>query len=774
MVNYPRLHFKGKQKTVLTEFRGLNHTPTCEPGEWYEANNVSNIEYPMLTTHGDRAAVTELDGCAVPTRDILGFCASEPPAYLMSDGHLLCGGNEVVLATTTEIGWTATCTMILDESNSRAVFVITDAGAAAVAGRLGLIGGSGKATFVCVGDETAYDLDSSRWDVFDSSANTLDSGVKLSDYGITRTDARGPACAGEEAFTVDVQEVVLSGLTGPRQMVQMGAWVLVWPDKWFCNAVKLASGEAMTQGVDYGSMELDNQAEASQNHPVYTMLCHLDGTAYNTSNARPAGISASGRVYYGKDEPNNPFNTAYAAGDLWVSVNNSAYTDITARVWDADMGWMPTTDYGVMIWGEGIAAGVKVGYRVTVSGWAGAGALNAVRERVNGEHPVLGVDPDGNWLILGDCFVTTSSTMQMISGTVSVGMDIPDMDYVVECQNRLWGCYYGQDAEGNVLNEIYASALGDFRSWRQYEGLATDAWTASRGSPGPFTGAAVLGGNPLFFKADSLEKVFPSATGAHQIQTISLNGVQAGCAKSLVVIDNALYYKSPLGVCVYTGTLPRQIGYKLGTEATEYGLATAGRSGKRYVIDMQGPEGRRLYVYDTETGYWQQEDPVYSYLYTDEKDVPCLVTYGDELYATRDGALLQLVRNAGYEEGTEGKVIPRPDRPLIRVPKEGAAWYAVTANLGVEHGQRKYVSRIRIRVRLYDLNTFRVHISYDDGQTWELKYNKSNLFVGTSVQEPKTICLYPRRCDRFRLRFEGAGRFELQMIQWETETGSDV
>jgi hypothetical protein len=773
MVNYPRLQFKGKQKTVLTEFRGLNHTPTCEPGEWYEANNVSNIEYPMLTTHGDRAAVTELGGFLVPSRDIIAFCGSEPPAYLDAAGHLMCGGNEVVLATTTEIGWTATCTMILDESNSQAVFVITDAGAAAVAGRLGLIGGSGKATFVCVGDETAYDFDSSRWDVFDSNANKLDSGVKLSDYGITRTDARGPACAGEEAFTVDVQEVVLNALTGPRQMVQMGAWVLIWPDKWFCNAAKLASGLAMVPGEDYGSMELHNEVIGSDNHPVYTMLCHLDGTAYNTSNARPAEVSASGRVYYGKDEPYNPNNTAYAAGDLWLSVN-SDYTEIEARVWDTDMGWMPTTDLGVMFWGRGIAAGVKEGYRVTVAGWDGAGANKMIRRRVNGEHPVLGVDPDGNWLILGDCFVTTSGTMKMVAGTVSVSLSIPDMDFVVECNNRLWGCYYGEDAEGNVLNEIYASALGDYRSWRQYEGLATDSWTASRGSPGPFNGAAVLGGNPLFFKADSLEKVFPSATGAHQIQTISLNGVQAGCAKSLVVIDNALYYKSPLGVCVYTGSLPRKIGYKLGQEATEYGLATAGRSGKRYVIDMQGPDARRLFVYDTETGYWQAEDPVYSYLYTDETDVPCLVTYGDELYATRNGALLQLVRNAGYEEGTVLRPIPRPDRPTIRAPKEGAEWNAVTANLGVEHGQRKYVSRIRIRVRLYDLNLFRVYISYDDGKTWELKYNKGNLFVGPAPQEPKTICLYPRRCDRFRLKFEGAGRFELQMIQFNTETGSDV
>ena len=772
MVKYPHLQFRGKAQTVITAFRGLNHTPTCEPGEWYEAKNVSNIEYPMLTTHGDREAVTELGGFPVPSRDIIAFCGSEPPAYLDAAGHLMCGGNEVVLTTSTEIGWTATVNKILDTEAEDAVYTITDDGAAAIAELIGLSEGSSRVTLLCVTDGTA-EPDNSLWNVYDSTNTIVASEVLLSDYGITRMSQVGPAREDADGIEVAVREIVINALTGPRQMVQMGAWVLIWPDKWFCNAVKLASGETMTAGTDYGSMELHNEVIGSDSHPIYTMLCHLDGTAYNTSNARPAGVSASGRVYYGKDEPYNPNSTAYAAGDIWLSVN-SDYTEIEARVWDTDMGWMPTTDLGVMLLGKGIAAGVKEGYRVTVAGWDGAGALKTIRRRVNAEHPVLSVDPDGDWMILGDCFVTTSGTMKMTSGTVSVSLSIPDMDFVVECNNRLWGCFYGEDAEGNVLNEIYASALGDFRSWRQYAGIATDSWTASRGSPGPFTGAAVLGGNPLFFKSDSLEKVFPSATGAHQIQTISLNGVQAGCAKSLVVIDNALYYKSPLGVCVYTGSLPRQIGYKLGQEATEYGLATAGRSGKRYVIDIQGPEARRLFVYDTETGYWQEEDPVYSYLYTDETDVPCLVTFGDELYATRDGVLLQLVRNAGYEEGTVLSPIPRPDRPMIRTPKEGAEWFAVTANLGVEHGQRKYVSRIRIRVRLYDFNLFRVYISYDDGKTWELKYNKGNLFVGTSAQEPKTICLYPRRCDRFRLKFEGAGRFELQMIQWDTETGSDV
>ena len=49
-------------------------------------------------------------------------------------------------------------------------------------------------------------------------------------------------------------------------------------------------------------------------------------------------------------------------------------------------------------------------------------------------------------------------------GTVKLARRVPDLDYVIECKNRLWGCRYGT-SEGKNLNEIYCSALGDFKNW---------------------------------------------------------------------------------------------------------------------------------------------------------------------------------------------------------------------------------------------------------------------------------------------------------------------
>ena len=64
---------------------------------------------------------------------------------------------------------------------------------------------------------------------------------------------------------------------------------------------------------------------------------------------------------------------------------------------------------------------------------------------------------------------------------------VPEMDFVIESGNRLWGCKYGV-VDGKAVNEIYASKLGDFKNWNCYAGRSTDSYVATRGSDGPFTG----------------------------------------------------------------------------------------------------------------------------------------------------------------------------------------------------------------------------------------------------------------------------------------------
>lgn len=89
----------------------------------------------------------------------------------------------------------------------------------------------------------------------------------------------------------------------------------------------------------------------------------------------------------------------------------------------------------------------------------------------------------------------------------------PDMDFVCQCGNRLWGCRYGNDGEKNI-NELYCCALGDFKNWNQYLGLSTDSWRASVGSDGVWTGAVNYLGSPVFFKENCIHRISVSSSGA--------------------------------------------------------------------------------------------------------------------------------------------------------------------------------------------------------------------------------------------------------------------
>ena len=129
------------------------------------------------------------------------------------------------------------------------------------------------------------------------------------------------------------------------------------------------------------------------------------------------------------------------------------------------------------------------------------------------------------------------------------------MDFVTECQNRLWGCYYGI-RDGETVNEIFCCKLGDFKNWECYMGISTDSYRASVGTDGVWTGAVTYLGYPMFFKENFLHKVYVSATGAHQITSTALDGVQKGSADSLAIVADTLIYKTRTGIAQFDGSMP--------------------------------------------------------------------------------------------------------------------------------------------------------------------------------------------------------------------------
>ena len=281
---------------------------------------------------------------------------------------------------------------------------------------------------------------------------------------------------------------------GLKQLVSMGAYLVIWPDKKYINTKDL---------TDFGSLERSYESTGT----VTLRLCRADGTDFGDWQA--GGSAPEGAQ----------------SGALWV--DTAAQTPVLRR-FDGE-SWSAVDGVCVEIRAAGIGEGFQAGDGVEIDGCAD--------ERMNGSF-LLERAESGAIVVPGILTQTVSQTE-----TLTVSRSVPEMDYVIECGNRLWGCKYGL-VDGETVNEIYASKLGDFKNWNCFAGLSTDSYAAARGSDGPFTGAADYLGSPIFFKEDCLERVYPSASGAHQIVTTRCSGVRRGDWRSVQVVDGKLYFST--------------------------------------------------------------------------------------------------------------------------------------------------------------------------------------------------------------------------------------
>lgn len=194
-------------------------------------------------------------------------------------------------------------------------------------------------------------------------------------------------------------------------------------------------------------------------------------------------------------------------------------------------------------------------------------------------------------------FADNSITVDNPSGRVDVDTSVPDLDFICSSGNRLWG----------VCNEdrtIYVSALGDPTSFFDYSG-DSGAWSVAVGSEGDFTGLCAYSGSVLAWKENMLHKILGSFPSEYYTIEYTIYGVQKGSDKSLIVINNVLYYKGVYGVYQYAGNRPVNISDNLGNGI--YTNAVASGDADNYYIGMADPTGNyHLYVYDIKKGLWSK------------------------------------------------------------------------------------------------------------------------------------------------------------------------
>lgn len=478
---------------------------------------------------------------------------------------------------------------------------------------------------------------------------------------------------------------------GEKQLVSMGAFIIIMPDKVYVNTANLD---------DCGFIERYFTSE----YPATAQMCSVtaEDMTYTTSD----------------NAPENP-----TAGQYWL--DTSGDTDVL-KVFTDDSWTSVATTY-VKISCTGIHENLRELDGVFLGGFDD--------DDMNGIHVIQKIGTD--WIVVVGLL---KNSVTVDAGKLTVKRTMPDMDFIIEAGNRLWGCKYGI-VDGKNLNEIYASALGDFRNWHRYEGLSIDSYTASVGTDGKWTGAVNHLGYPIFFKEECMHKVFISSTGAHQIVDTACRGVMDGCGKSLAIVGEALYYKSRDSVMVYDGSLPQDVGKPLGMERFSQAVGAGFRS--KYYLSMKGRDsGWHLFVLDGEKGIWIREDDTHA---------KWMTRNGDSLYClTDDGRLIDLVGVADGE--TENRV----------------EWRCETGIIGYTDPNQKYVSRFIIRAKLADGETARFDIEYNSDKVWRGCGN----IVGNGIRSV-ALPIIPVRCDHFRIRMKGSGEMRLFSVSRVYERGSD-
>lgn len=508
----------------------------------------------------------------------------------------------------------------------------------------------------------------------------------------------------------------LSLSRGEKRLVSMGAYLCIFPDKVYFNTADPS---------DYGSMEAHFSMQSAS--AVTYLPCRRDGSSY-------ASVQTSGNV------PENPSN-----GMVWIDTSVSPQV---MRIYNAASGeWLVEAQPYVRIGCTGIGADFDVMDGVSISGTLDASLDSGGAAPFCGEHIIYA--RDDNYIVIAGLSSAAKNpenqTYTRQLATLKVDREVPDMDFVVECRNRLWGCFSGE-RDGKQINELYASALGSFKNWSQFLGVASDAWRASIGSDGAFTGAVSFGGMPLFWKAGRLHRVYVSPTGAHQVTETVCPGVQDGASASLAVVGSTLFYLSYDGVMAYDGSLPVCVSEALGT--AHFRDAVGGAFGQKYYLCMSDSPAMRaphsgvwaLYVYDTEHALWHKESSARAVGFA---------RLADRFYMLTASELLCL------SGGT-------PDEDAV-------AWSATTGLCGYRAVGRKYVSRFNLRMLLPRGSDMEVELEYDSSGVWE----RQGHITGSGTCS-FLLPVRPRRCDHFRIRLRGHGEMRLFSLAKIYEEGSDV
>ena len=348
-----------------------------------------------------------------------------------------------------------------------------------------------------------------------------------------------------------------------------------------------------------------------------------------------------------------------------------------------------------------------------------------------------------------------------LTGVLSRTM--PDLDYVIEWNNRLWGASIAD-------NTVYASKLGDPTNWQYFQTTSLDSYYAEQGTDGIWTGCAGYSNHIIFFKQNSMTRIYGSAPSNFQVANAQCYGVEAGSSRSVVTINDRVFYKSVIGIMCYEGGTPYLVSEKFNTKFRNVVAATEGYKYYASIQDSKG--GFPLLVLDIDKAVWHKEDysrfrdsctidnTIY-YVHHSSESLKC----GTEVITSQ-----WLPCGQGAADGGDVLII-NPTNATEQYTDYD--WMAVFGPFDEFLEDRKIYSRLLLRIIRSNDSMVKVYISINpDGQDtslwrWELVQEFNPTKTGGDY-----IPIIPRRCDRYAVKIEGRGNCSIKSLTRKVRRGT--
>jgi hypothetical protein len=276
----------------------------------------------------------------------------------------------------------------------------------------------------------------------------------------------------------------------------------------------------------------------------------------------------------------------------------------------------------------------------------------------------------------------------------------------------------------------------------------------------------VYSGHIIFFKQNSMCRIYGTSPSNYQVTNTHCYGVEQGSAKSVVVINDKVLYKSVVGIMAYDGGVPYCISDKINREIRN---VVAGTEGMKYYASCQiKGEGYELLVLDIDKAVWHKEDNTRMWdSCTIDNRMFCIESSGDELICHTDVMASDWTPCGGTD--MSGSIwYTNPVNPTETW--EDLEWSATFGPFDEYVENKKIYSKLSLRVRAdekkYGPCELDVYISMDEGP-WE-----SVAHYDAVSTKGDFIPIVPRRCDRYSVKLVGSGRCEIRSLTRHLRQGS--